>query len=359
MDYPVGEPTFIEGSVDLNAAETFGFLKVRVKAPTNLHVPLLQTKLNGRTVAPVGTWTGWYFTEELKLAVQLGYEIEVLEAVLYERGKIFKGYVSNLYKMRLTYDKADPRNLICKLLLNSLYGKFGMNPRLIKWELMEADSGLFNNLRSVNLPADIIDLGDKVLVGTDYVRNQVVENYLPDSGVMKHSRYLNISLPISAAVTAYARCNIYKYKQYAESKGTLYYSDTDSIFCSCPLPNYMLSSKLGEMKLEYTAERAVFLAPKVYVVDLENGTTKFKIKGSKNNFGLKFTDIENLLYKESSFTIKQEKWYKSLSQSTINVRNTLYTLKVTENKRALIYLDNQFVYTRPFLLSGGKIALRD
>lgn len=55
MDFPVGNPTFIEGSVDLNSADTFGFLRVRVTCPANLHVPLLQTKLNGRTVAPVGT----------------------------------------------------------------------------------------------------------------------------------------------------------------------------------------------------------------------------------------------------------------------------------------------------------------
>lgn len=55
-DFPVGNCTHIEGSVDLNSPETFGFLKVRVSAPDNLHVPLLQTKLNGRTVAAVGSW---------------------------------------------------------------------------------------------------------------------------------------------------------------------------------------------------------------------------------------------------------------------------------------------------------------
>lgn len=130
MDYPVGSPTFIEGSVDLNDPKTFGFLRVKVTSPTDLHVPLLQTKLEGRTVAALGSWTAWYFSEEIKMAESMGYRFEVIEAVLYERGQIFKDYVSNLYLMRQSYAKSDPRNLICKLLLNSLYGRFGMDPHL-------------------------------------------------------------------------------------------------------------------------------------------------------------------------------------------------------------------------------------
>ena len=37
MDYPVGTPIFVEGSVDLNNPQTFGFLRVRVTAPLDLH----------------------------------------------------------------------------------------------------------------------------------------------------------------------------------------------------------------------------------------------------------------------------------------------------------------------------------
>ena len=93
-------------------------------------MPLLHTKIKDMSIAPVGTWTGWYFSEELKLALKLGYTFEVLEGVLFERGNIFKKYVSTLYKLRKSFKKDDPRNMICKLLLNSLYGKFGMSPHL-------------------------------------------------------------------------------------------------------------------------------------------------------------------------------------------------------------------------------------
>jgi hypothetical protein len=62
---PVGNPIYFEG--DLTFMENnynlidrpFGFFEVEVEAPTNLHIPLLQTRIktsNGtRTVAPVGS----------------------------------------------------------------------------------------------------------------------------------------------------------------------------------------------------------------------------------------------------------------------------------------------------------------
>lgn len=89
----------------------------------------------------------------------------------------------------------------------------------------------------------------------------------------------------------------------------------------------------------------------MYAVQFADGSTKFKIKGSKSTFGLKFENLEELLYRESVLKIAQEKWYRSFTNSTINIRKTLYTLKVTENKRALIYTNGKFVYTKPFVLN--------
>jgi hypothetical protein len=43
---------------------------------------------NGKTITPVGTWTAWYFSEELKFAETLGYTFQVIEGVLYEKGEV-------------------------------------------------------------------------------------------------------------------------------------------------------------------------------------------------------------------------------------------------------------------------------
>ena len=63
--------------------------------------------------------------------------------------------------------------------------------------------------------------------------------------------------------------------------------------------------------------------------------------------------LDNLLFKESKHKINQHKWYKSFTNSTINIIETVYTLKHTENKRAIIYIDNKFAYTIPFVLNDS------
>ena len=56
--------------------------------------PLLQTKVNTtggiRTVAPLGEWSDWIFSEELKTYSKLGaYKFEVLKGYTFEKKKSF------------------------------------------------------------------------------------------------------------------------------------------------------------------------------------------------------------------------------------------------------------------------------
>lgn len=87
-------------------------------------MPILLTKIEDTVVAGTGRWMdGIYRHEELKYAVTLGYEVEVLYGYHFDKKKIFNKFVNALYSMRLKYDKSDPRNLCAKLILNSLYGR--------------------------------------------------------------------------------------------------------------------------------------------------------------------------------------------------------------------------------------------
>lgn len=59
----------------------------------------------------------------LKLSIQTFISIRNLNLKIFY---IFKSYVEILYSLRIKYPKSHPLNLVAKLLLNSLYGRFGM-----------------------------------------------------------------------------------------------------------------------------------------------------------------------------------------------------------------------------------------
>lgn len=42
--------------------------------------------------------------------------------------------------------------------------------------------------------------------------------------------------------------------------------------------------------------------------------------------------MEYLLFKDSDHKIKLEKWFRSFDKGTINIRDLVYSLRVTENK---------------------------
>jgi hypothetical protein len=203
--------------------------------------------------------------------------------------QIFK-FVSNF---RLKFDKTNPLNLIAKLLLNSLYGRFGMidtfpditifnsKKSYLKFEKSHADEIL-----------DVIELGEKILVQhRSEEKDQQTNLY---GNLESH----NVNVAVASAITAYARIHMSQFKNNLDYN--LYYSDTDSIYIDKPLPKHLVNSKvLGQMKLENVLKKAIFLAPKVYFLETVEGQIIYKVKGLKHNINLTLQDFKNLLYKES------------------------------------------------------------
>ena len=146
-------------------------------------------------------------------------------------------------------------------------------------------------------------------------------------------------------VTAYARMHMSKLK--IKYQDNIYYTDTDSIVLDIELPDNLISNK-WDFKMEYKIKKGIFLAPKVYALLLDDDTEVVKIKGSK--IKMKISDLEPLLLKDSNLKIVQEKWFKNLPEQHIKIIKTAYTLKVTENKRQLVYKDGILVDTKPIII---------
>lgn len=336
--YPTGVAKYFARPIgkfaDLN--NLFGIIKVNVFCPEDMKCPILLHKYTDpktgevSTLCPTGKWTGWYFSEELKYAVSLGYKIEIISGYHYDnKAKIFNKYVSDLYDMRSKYPKSDSRNLIAKLLLNSLYGRFGMSVYVMFYKLVTtSDFSITDSF------AEVIDIGDAhALIGSLEVKN------INNEGPM-----IKTSVVIASAITAYARIAIHRFK--LEAGDYLHYTDTDSIFTTKQLPKHMVGSKLGQMKLEYDGviEAAVFLGPKLYALKFADGSEIVKIKGCKTK--CTFDDMYSLLQIENkSSTLIQEKWIRNFKEGNISLEKQPYNYSLSDNKRTAVIVNGKFIST--------------
>lgn len=116
--YPIGNSTFKEALSKwghyLDIDELFGICYAEITAPEDMYAPFLLIRYNNKTIAPTGSWKGWYCSEELKLAIKYGYTVKVDKAYhYYNKANIFNKYINTLFNNRLLYDKSDPKNLSC------------------------------------------------------------------------------------------------------------------------------------------------------------------------------------------------------------------------------------------------------
>ena len=129
----------------------------------------------------------------------------------------------------------------------------------------------------------------------------------------------------------------------------IYYSDTDLLCILKPLPQEFVGPELGKFKLEYIFDEAVFLSPKVYG-GITSNSEIVRVKGLKNP--VKYNLLLTLLKKGSSLQTQNEIWYRDLSTGQITIKDEIYTLSVTGNKRQLIYNENNyFVSTKPIYIN--------
>jgi|SRR5882672_552883 len=338
---PVGAPVYFEGDITKVDSEAFGFFEVDVKTPKDLNIPILQLRVKTdkggiKTMAALGNWRGTHFSEEIKNSLTKGYKFKINRGYLFEKGYIFDEYVDFLYDLKLNSEKGTPNYTISKLLLNSLYGRLGMSPHMESVQIVDEENSF--KFTQNNLVSNIINLQN----------GKIIITYL-DEKERYNNRTLNISVPISAAVTSYSRIHM---SQFKLMRGiNIFYSDTDSIDIDKPLDPKFVGPELGKMKLEQIFKKVVYLAPKVYG-GITSKSEYVKIKGL--NHPISFDEISSLLVKDSKLEISQDKWYRDMSVGQVSIKKDIYTLIVTDNKRKLIYdLNNKFIGTEPLLLKNG------
>lgn len=217
---------------------------------------------------PVGKFQTVLTTPELLVALDNGWIEEVKEASWYTSGLIFRDYVNYFYQLKDRYNRE--RNGVCyrltKLMLNSLYGKFGQLASSME-ELGKCDPSIFKTVLCYD-PA-------KGRWGTEY--------YLAGKmfwSIKEGEAYH--SFPAIAAHVA-ANCRVYLYKLVeAAGRENCYYCDTDSLILNEEgyrrFEPFIRPYELGNLKLEAAGNYLYIHAPKDYVFEDE-----VRIKGVKGN----------------------------------------------------------------------------
>lgn len=233
----------------------------------------------------------WY--DEFKLFT-LFYDAQYIvhKVVGFRQAKdVFKDYIDRWYKVKENAKTGAERSL-AKLMLNSLYGKFGMNEHRVS-----------------KLPVGL--KGNEIIYRTN--ENSVVYYYKE----------------VASYITSMARCKLVTFMNRCGDR--FLYCDTDSVYLSGhDIPDVFKdvvdAKKLGYWKYEGHYTRFKALKAKCYLKQLDNGEIERRIAGCPKecaelinfdnfNWGLKLTNAKKcrkkvnggIIISNTDFTIKVEK----------------------------------------------------
>jgi len=360
--FPVGKTYQFVGNIELlfeidnatwNKYKTYFIADAFVETTRDLYQPYLQINHlgkedglpeNNRTIAPNGSFTMKINSCEYFNAIKRGdYKITINQGFLWKARAVFKKYTEDLHLLRKSFPKSDPMNFICKLMSNSIYGRFAMKPIISKTELISRDEdiGDFIEKNEIESHEDI---------NHDYVLITYRPKDLFEWGILD-IEYSN-SIAISSAITAYSRVFMSQFKN--NPKYNLYYMDTDSAWIDSEMKTNMIGIDLGQFKLENRFKEVVFLGPKMYSGITKDGNLITKVKGLKNISSLSFENIHSLLKENSHLDLNHVKWFRSIN--SIEMMEQPYLLQMTANKRHIIYKDGIAIDTVAFTLKNNKLV---
>ena len=286
-----------------------GVSKVAVYCRKDMKIPILPYRLeDGKLIFPVGTFCGYYPHNELRYALENGYKILDIYETYYFIHKCnpFKEYSIDMYNLRCKYKKEGNVGMATsvKLLMNSLYGKFGQKFDE-KIEMIHQDG--------------VDDLNK-------YDRVERMECFL--RCVTLDCKPASFCIPIfSLYITAMGRIHLHK----ALKDSDPVYCDTDSIITQKDLGD---SKILGELKLENTIKDGIIIKPKMYSLNDEFGKSHTKLKGVSQKCVFNLRDLAQ------DPEIVMEKWTKirealrSIQGLSVNEkRDVIKTISLEDTKR--------------------------
>lgn len=305
-DYAYPDPNtmrIVVNCTDEFVKEFEGVSDVDIVIPDDIHIPPLPYRLDdGKVIFPTGRLRGWFTHVELRKALDQGAVIEKVRKSIYYTHMVapFKKFVEDLYNLRLKYKSdGNPLQLVTKLFMNSLYGKFG-EKFVDKRQTMH--ESMFTKSKMESL--------DHFEIVGEYI------TFTEDTEPKSHC------VPIWAVyVTAYARL-----KMFETLKGhDPIYCDTDSIVTKDSFPE---SNELGALKLEMSVDEGVTVRPKFYALkSSDSDVVKLKGLGRRLSWIEFWGVLENPIVEYTKFAKLKESLRRKLVPNQAIVEQKEFSLE--------------------------------
>lgn len=259
----------------------------------NMIPNLLIRDERGNNVSLLNIDKSWHWGCEIIEAIESEFEVKLYLEHVYEGGEIFRPFIEYFYNERLKVKKTNTALAnFYKLIINSLYGKFGQR-NFNENGIADSMDEIYKKLNyNSNLLLDVVDLGDKIKYEYESSRTK-------KEGIGSMVRF-------SSYIAAESRTNLAKMMRLVGYEN-VYYCDTDSVFINKLPPAELLSdSILGKWKDELEGHKfikeAYFIAPKVYTLIYEDKFddegNKIDLKSTKKAKGMKGDKISEENYKK-------------------------------------------------------------
>lgn len=277
--------------------------------------PILPTR-NNKLFFKNGKISGLYWHEEILFA-QKNKQFEDLQIfyghISTKNGPILSGFIN---KLNTLCDKGGVFKKIGKLLINSFYGRLGLQDEM--------------HIMSVT-QTDITD-DYKTLLGIILSKKTIKPNN-------------NSNIAVAASITSKARIKLYEaFQDVWDNNGRILYCDTDSVFAAFDESEHVEDRLLGkhiffDTNNELTCiDDAVFIGSKTYGITLKNNKKIIKIKGITEP-QISFEELKKKFYEDVEEVRQITPVFKK-KDCQINVDHTIKIISLNSyNKR--LWLDNK------------------
>ena len=228
---------------------------------------------------------------------------------------------------------------ICKLLLNSHWGRFGMNTNKSQYKLIRDPCEWF----------ELISNDQYTVQSADFTNKNFLQVYYTNTDILYESNS-NVNVALAAFVTCHARLKLYS--ELSNLQENILYMDTDSLIYISRQYQYnpRLGQYLGQLTNEVDAKEGNYIAkfvsagPKNYSYTLDTGISKALVKG----FALNNTSAKIINFESIARIVTQNQNEK------IDIEQLLFKRKKNEwtNSTSIITKSYGFVYDKRILLDN-------